>query len=59
MRVLTYPFNLLRKLRLRARLRCLEHDATVLQAQMITAPVQLAALRAQITDTARALGDLR
>jgi hypothetical protein len=51
MRRLIYPFHLLRKLRLGARLRVLEHDAIVLQAQMITAPLQLAELRAQITDT--------
>lgn len=55
MRRLMYPFNLLRKLRLGARLRMLDHDATVLQAQMITAPLQLAELRAQITDTRIAL----
>lgn len=59
MRRLMYPFNLLRRLRLSARLRVLNLDATVLQAQMLTAPLHLAELRAQITDTQRALEALQ
>lgn len=49
----------LRKMRLRAKLRMLNLDATVLQAQMLVAPLQLAELRAQITDTQRELETLQ
>lgn len=59
MRTLFYPFRLLRRLRLSAKLRMLNLDATVLQAQMLVAPVQLAELRAQITDTQRELESLQ
>lgn len=44
---------------LRMRIEAAEFDATVLQAEMLSAPVRLAQLRADITDMECRLADMR
>lgn len=51
LKALSYPFNLLRKRLLAARLAQLEYSAVALQAQMIVDPIHLARYRIQMTDT--------
>lgn len=44
---------------LRMRIQAAEFDATVMQAEMLSAPVRLAQLRADITDMECKLADMR
>lgn len=52
------PLRWLRKRFLLAHLVALEHNANVVQAQMLVAPLELARYRAQITDTQREIARL-